>query len=1036
MKKQSRNLLLQSLVVLTALGFSMSAMANPMKTESREVMSTQQQKKGRVVTGTITDAVDGVPIIGANILLKGSTTGVISDLDGNYSIQVTGRKDILVVTYIGYKKREVPVEDLGVINIKLSSDNEVLDEVVIVGSGTQKKVSVTGAISTVKGLELKTPSSSLTSSMAGRLSGVIVNTTSGEPGSASDFYIRGISTFGGRTTPLIMLDDVEISVGDLNNIPAETIESFSILKDASATAIYGARGANGVMLVTTKRGTENSKTKINVTLENSFLSPMNFPDFVDGATWMELYNEAQQTRTPDAAIKYNQARIDGTRKHLNPYVYPDVDWGDLIFKKMTMNQRANINIQGGGSKVTYYVSLNVNHDTGLLDSPQYYSWDNNINNLAYNFQSNIQVRVTPTTKIRMNMNAQIRNNKGPNFETKDLFMMTLTANPINFPAYFPTQGEAEHVMFGNAILSGNSLRTNPYAYMATSFKQSDINTLNTSVKIEQDLKFITKGLSANALINFKNYSISSYNRTIEPYYYRVADGTYNPTKPTTYELERLGTSGTNYISQSNISKNGDRTIMLQFQLNYQRQFGMHNVGGMLMYMQRDYKNVVLPSRNQGFSGRFTYDYGQRYLVEFNFGYNGTERLAKDDRFEFFPAMSLGWVVSNEAFFESLRDKVDNLKLRASYGLVGSDDSNYPNNFMYIDQVNLSGLHFITGDKAQTNKWGPVISQYAVNGAGWERAKKLDIGLDVTLFQNWNMTFDYFYEKRYNILMKRASWPNSLGYGSAVPWRNIGKVDNWGYEFSTNYRHQVAKDLSIDVRGNFTYTQNKYVNKDEPKYPYPWKIYTGRPLSTMTGYVAEGLFTSQEEIENHATQDLGSTPKVGDIKYRDLNGDGIVNEYDEAVISEFGNQPRIQYGFGLNINYKRFDLGVFFNGSAMRKIMVSGIHPFGETDKNIFQFIADDYWSENNPNPNAKYPRLGLIPGENANNLVNSTYWMRNGNFLRFKSLELGYSFKYGRVYFTGDNLAVFSPFKEWDPELEWYKYPLQRTFNIGLQLNF
>lgn len=1036
MKKQSRNLLLQSLVVLAALGFSTFAMANPMKTESREVMSTQQQKKGRVVTGTITDAVDGTPIIGANILLKGSTTGVISDLDGNYSIQVTGRKDILVVTYIGYKKREVPVEDLGVINIKLSSDNEVLDEVVIVGSGTQKKVSVTGAISTVKGLELKAPSSSLTSSMAGRLSGVIVNTTSGEPGSASDFYIRGISTFGGRTTPLIMLDDVEISVGDLNNIPAETIESFSILKDASATAIYGARGANGVMLVTTKRGTENSKTKINVTLENSFLSPMNFPDFVDGATWMELYNEAQQTRTPGSAIKYNQARIDGTRNHLNPYVYPDVDWGDLIFKKMTMNQRANVNIQGGGSKVTYYVSLNVNHDTGLLDSPQYYSWDNNINNLAYNFQSNIQVRVTPTTKIRMNMNAQIRNNKGPNFETKDLFMMTLTANPINFPAYFPTQGEAEHVMFGNAILSGNSLRTNPYAYMATSFKQSDINTLNTSVKIEQDLKFITNGLSANALINFKNYSTSSYNRTIEPYYYRVADGSYNPTKPTTYELERLGTSGTNYISQSNISKGGDRTIMLQFQLNYQRQFGMHNVGGMLMYMQRDYKNVVLPSRNQGFSGRFTYDYGQRYLVEFNFGYNGTERLAKEDRFEFFPAMSLGWVVSNEAFFESLRDKVDNLKLRASYGLVGSDDSNYPNNFMYIDQVNLSGLHFITGDKAQTDKWGPVISQYAVNGAGWERAKKLDIGLDVTLFQNWNMTFDYFYEKRYNILMKRASWPNSLGYGSAVPWRNIGKVDNWGYEFSTSYRHQMTKDLSIDVRGNFTYTQNKYVNKDEPQYPYPWKIYTGRPLSTMTGYVAEGLFTSQEEIDNHATQDLGSTPKVGDIKYRDLNGDGIVNEYDEAVISEFGNQPRIQYGFGLNINYKKFDLGVFFNGSAMRKIMVSGIHPFGETDKNIFQFIADDYWSEKNPNPNAKYPRLGLIPGENANNLVNSTYWMRNGNFLRFKSLELGYSFKYGRVYFTGDNLAVFSPFKEWDPELEWYKYPLQRTFNIGLQLNF
>ena len=385
-------------------------------------VSAQQQQSKRQVTGTVTDALDGSPIIGANIALKGTQTGVISDLDGNYSIPVNSTKDILVVSFIGYKTREVPVETSGIIDIKLTSDNEMLDEVVIVGSGTQKKVSVTGAISTVKGLELKAPSSSLTSSMAGKLAGVIVNTKSGEPGTASEFFIRGVSTFGGRATPLILLDDVEIATGDLDNIPAETIESFSILKDASATAIYGARGANGVMLITTKKGQENSKTRINITLENSFNKPMNFPEFVDGATWMEMYNEAELTRNKSIRQgRYSRQQIEGTRYGLNPYVYPDVNWGDLIFKDFATNQRANINISGGGQKVTYYMSLNVNHDTGLLDSPKYYSWNNNINNMGYNFQNNISVKVTSATTIDLNMNTQIRNNRGPKNSVDDLF---------------------------------------------------------------------------------------------------------------------------------------------------------------------------------------------------------------------------------------------------------------------------------------------------------------------------------------------------------------------------------------------------------------------------------------------------------------------------------------------------------------------------------------------------------------------------------------------------------------------------------------
>ena len=1006
---------------------------------NKEEATQQQPKKKRTVTGTVVDAENGDPVIGATVVVKGQKDGVITDLDGNFTIAISGSKAQLEFSYIGYRKKTVDVGDLGVINVKMESDNQLLSEVVVVGAGTQKKVSVTGSITSVKGLELKAPSSSLTTSFAGKLAGVISMTSTGEPGAASEFYIRGVSTFGGRATPLILLDDVEISTADLNNIPAETIESFSILKDASATAIYGARGANGVMLITTKTGKENEKTRINVTVENSFNKPMNFPDFVNGATWMEMYNEAQLTRNPGATPKYSQLDIDNTRNQVNPYIYPDVQWKDVIFKNMNMNQRANVNISGGGSKASYYMSLQANHDTGLLDTKKVYSYNNNINNWGYNFQNNISYKITSTTKIDLHMNAQIRNKKGPNYSTSDLFAQMLYCNPINFPVTFPAQPGDTHIRFGNAICTGSSVRTNPYAYMLSSFKEYNENTLNTSLKINQKLDFVTKGLSVQAMVNWKNWASSSYNRTIEPYYYGIKGGSYNPSNPTDYEIERLGTSGTDYLKTSDISKASDQTFYLDARVNYDRQFNLHHVTGMLMYMQREYRSSVLPERNQGFSGRFTYDYGQRYLVELNFGYNGTERLAKKERFEFFPAVSLGWVISNEKFFEPMTKYIDNLKIRGSYGLVGSDETGLSagaQHFLYIDQVSLNNIGFTTGVDMNYTLYGPLVTNYAVVNGGWERVKKLDIGIDLELFRQLTITADYFNEKRYNILLHREAWPESLGYYTAKPWSNKGKVDNWGIELSVNWRKEFTKDLYVDFRGNFTYTENKYVNLDEPVYPYVWKTSTGKPLSRTTGYIAQGLFSSQEEIDNSPTQNLGSTVKPGDIKYRDVNGDGKIDGSDQVMISPYGTTPRIQYGLGMNVTYKKFDFGVFFNGSAKRTIMISGISPFGQSDYNVMQFIADDYWSESNPNPNAKYPRLGLTSSQTANNTVASTYWMRNGNFIRFKTLELGYKFKYGRVYLNGDNIAVFSPFKLWDPELSWNAYPLQRTFNIGVQLNF
>ena len=1006
---------------------------------NKEEATQQQPKKKRTVTGTVVDAENGDPVIGATVVVKGQKDGVITDLDGNFTIAISGSKAQLEFSYIGYRKKTVDVGDLGVINVKMESDNQLLSEVVVVGAGTQKKVSVTGSITSVKGLELKAPSSSLTTSFAGKLAGVISMTSTGEPGAASEFYIRGVSTFGGRATPLILLDDVEISTADLNNIPAETIESFSILKDASATAIYGARGANGVMLITTKTGKENEKTRINVTVENSFNKPMNFPDFVNGATWMEMYNEAQLTRNPGATPKYSQLDIDNTRNQVNPYIYPDVQWKDVIFKNMNMNQRANVNISGGGSKASYYMSLQANHDTGLLDTKKVYSYNNNINNWGYNFQNNISYKITSTTKIDLHMNAQIRNKKGPNYSTSDLFAQMLYCNPINFPVTFPAQPGDTHIRFGNAIWTGSSVRTNPYAYMLSSFKEYNENTLNTSLKINQKLDFVTKGLSVQAMVNWKNWASSSYNRTIEPYYYGIKGGSYNPSNPTDYEIERLGTSGTDYLKTSDISKASDQTFYLDARVNYDRQFNLHHVTGMLMYMQREYRSSVLPERNQGFSGRFTYDYGQRYLVELNFGYNGTERLAKKERFDFPPAVSLGWVISNEKFFEPMTKYIDNLKIRGSYGLVGSDETGLSagaQHFLYIDQVSLNNIGFTTGVDMNYTLYGPLVTNYAVVNGGWERVKKLDIGIDLELFRQLTITADYFNEKRYNILLHREAWPESLGYYTAKPWSNKGKVDNWGIELSVNWRKEFTKDLYVDFRGNFTYTENKYVNLDEPVYPYVWKTSTGKPLSRTTGYIAQGLFSSQEEIDNSPTQNLGSTVKPGDIKYRDVNGDGKIDGSDQVMISPYGTTPRIQYGLGMNVTYKKFDFGVFFNGSAKRTIMISGISPFGQSDYNVMQFIADDYWSESNPNPNAKYPRLGLTSSQTANNTVASTYWMRNGNFIRFKTLELGYKFKYGRVYLNGDNIAVFSPFKLWDPELSWNAYPLQRTFNIGVQLNF
>lgn len=1006
--------------------------------------NVKQNHDRRTVTGVVTDAVDGTPLVGVNVIVKGQKgVGTITDLNGRYAITISGTKAILVFSYVGYQVREAPVEDLRVLNVTMSGDDQTLNEVIVVGSGIQKKVSVTGAITSIKGDELRMPSSTLSNSFAGKLAGVIATTTSGEPGSGSNFYIRGISTFGGRTTPLILLDDVEISAADLNYVPAENIESFSILKDASATAIYGARGANGVMIITTKGGDYNTKTKIKISAENSFNIINNFPEFVDGPRYMELYNEAALAR-PGGNPRYTDRQIQMTRDGVNPYLYPNVDWEDVIFKKMAMTQRANINVSGGGTKVKYYMSLNVSHDSGLLNTEKVYSWNNNINIMNYTFQNNISYKLTPTTTVKMNMNAQIRQSKSPNTSSKNLFNMILTTTPVTFPVTYPAQDGDTFIRYGSDYQASDYLYPNPYAEMMTTYKEQNANTLNTVIKINQDLDFVTKGLKANIWVNFKNWSSSSYTRSITPYLYRATNVDEN--NPDVYDMERIQ-EGADYIVQSGVTRNTDQTFEFQANINYNRQFGLHNVGGMLIYRQREYRSEVLPNRNQGLSGRFTYDYGQRYLAEINFGYNGTERLDKKKRFGFFPAISLGWVISNEKFFEPLRDKINSLKLRASYGLVGSDDlakagGSY---YLYIDKITnnaLNTLKYTFGENLNTTKGGPEVSYYANRDAVWEKAKKFDIGLDLTLFDHYTITLDYFYDRRYDIFMQRASWPTSLGYSKATPWGNVGKMNNKGVEFSLRYQNRFSKDLHTSFQANLTYNKNEIIYKDEPNYPTVWKSETGKPNSKVIGYIAEGLFQSQEEIDNSPQQMVGnSSPMVGDIKYRDLNGDGKITTDDQCMISKYGSVPRLQYGFGGTITYKKLDFGIFFNGSALRTITLNNLDPFLEgnkiPNKNVLQWIADNHWSVDNPDPNAIYPRMGLTTGDIGNNKATSTYWIRNGSFLRLKNVEIGYRIPHGRIYLSGANLLRFSPFDLWDPELaSWDSYPLQRTINVGLQLSF
>lgn len=1034
-------------------GICYAIKGNEVMLKSEKAESAQQAKKQKLV-GVVTDSKTGESIIGATIKLKGTSVGTTTDMDGKFEIMVVPT-DVLVITYIGYTAKEIKVGNQKVITITLSDDTQQLEEVVVTAFGTgQKKETVTGSIQSVRPSDLKVPTANLSTAFAGRLSGVIAYQRSGEPGNnGADFFIRGVATMNG-STPLIVLDGVEISKADLNALDPEVIESFSVLKDATASAMYGTRGANGVLIIKTKSGSDLERPIIGVRVEAYVNTPIKRPKTVNALTFMRMYNEAV-TNQGTGDVLYSEDKIYGTANNLDPYIYPNVDWYNEVFKNATFNQKANFNVRGGTSKITYFMNVNVNHETGMLKdrSADFFSYHNNIDYMKYSFQNNVDFHLSKTSTLALHLNVQMNNMHGPLTHSEgngidNIFGAIMGTNPVDFPVMFP-QGEDKWYHWGG-IEAGNYNPINPVAIASAGYKDTFESTVVANIDWDQKLDFITKGLSFKALVSFKNWSYTSkyrlqgWNTYQMTSYSKNTDGTFNYTDspigdPTNHKLDFFP------------GRNGDRRFYIQAYFNYDRAFGEHHVSSMLLYNQDEYNQNSfgtlmdgLPKRRMGIAIRAAYDYANRYMFEFNAGYNGSENFAKGHRFGFFPSVSLGWNISQEKFWEPIKNIVSNFKVRGSYGLVGNDQVPYQR-FLYMPIVSTTGSpSYETGYNGNYESHsGPNFTRYENQNMTWEVGHKLNVGADIQLFNALNITVDAFREIRSDILIKKNSIANYLGtYGTDV-YGNFAKVKNWGVDMSIDYGKQFNKDLSIQFKGTFTFARNRVMETDEPVNIRPALSAVGKPLNSFWGYQDDGLFIDQADIANSPTSTLGNiTIAPGDVKYvdqPDLNG-----EYDGKITSDDRVQlghpsvPEIIYGFGPSITWKKWDFSLFFQGQANVSLMMNGFEPFGTQSKNnVLQWIADDYWSIENQNPNAQYPRLTKY--NNNNNMQSSSFWLRNAAFLKLKTAEIGYNFKWARIYMSGTNLLTFSPFKLWDPEMGGGKgmsYPTQRTFNLGIQITF
>lgn len=1028
----------------------------PVRASTSDVLLSTVQNHTRQYEGIIIDAQTEEPLIGANVIVKGTTTGVITDMNGRFTIEGFSGQT-LEISFIGYQNKEIKLGNVTLLKIELSEDSQSIEEVVVTAFGVgQKKESIVGAVTQVKGKDLHIPSANLSNSFAGRMSGVTAFQRNGEPGNdGADFYIRGISTFT-ATRPLIIIDGVEASQGDLNALDAEVIESFSVLKDATATAMYGTRGANGVMIVKTKSGENVEKAIINARVEGYVSMPTQIPKFADAGTYMRMYNEAVNNYGTGSKL-YSPEFMNGVLRQLDPYQYPDIDWYNELFKGATLNERVNFNIRGGSRRVDYFINANVNHETGMLKSRsrEFYSYDNNIDIKRYTFQSNLNAHLSPTATVSMNLGVELRNTHGPSVEVKDLFSNVMNTNPVDFPIMYPTDSPignwdaapSEYIKWG--VYNGGNIEQayNPLAEMTKGYKDGFASTVRANVKYSQKLDFLTKGLQFNALISFKNWSSTTIKRDRGYNKYELTEA-----QDGKYLINCLGGTESAHVLGTKRESNGDRSYYFQASLNYDRTFGnKHHISSMFLYNQDQYDAAshtedlisTLPKRKMGIAGRFTYDFAHRYMIDINMGYNGSENFAKGHRWGFFPSVALGWNLSEEEWFAGWKNVIHNLKFRGSYGLVGNADSG--TRFMYLPVVKLNDKEFETGDgENSVSAKGPTFSRFQNSRISWEVGYKSNVGIDLGLFNCLNMSFEYFQELRKDIFRENKSIPNYMGTENAKVYGNYGEIKNWGIEVAADYGKQITKDLSIQFKGTFSFARNKVLKDASSWNPdYPNKSNIGYPLNSLMGYVYAGhLFIDEGEITNSPTQVISGNVAPGDIKYVDIPNrhgiaDGIINAYD-MVHMGYPEVPEIIYGFGPSIKYKNWDFSFFFQGVAHTSFFITGFHPFGSSvNRNVLQFIADDYWSQDNQNIHASYPRLTKM--DHGNNTIESDYWLRNGSFLKLKNAEIGFSWKFLRTYVSASNLLTFSPFKHWDPEMgggNGLKYPTQRVINFGIQLNF
>jgi TonB-linked SusC/RagA family outer membrane protein len=1027
------------------------------------------QQSNRTVTGTVSDNF-GDPLPGVTIIIKGTTQGTSTDLNGEFTIVVENETTVLQFNYIGYEMVEVTPGARRVITVVMHEDTEMLDEVVVTAfSGAQTRESIVSSVTSVSPRQLRVPSSNLTTAFAGQIAGVIAFQRSGEPGlDNADFFIRGVTTFGtGMANPLILIDNVELTSQDLARLNPDDIASFSVLKDAAATALYGSRGANGVILVTTREGREGP-VRVSARIENSWSSPTRRVQIADPLTFMRMHNEAVRTRDPLAQLPYSEASIHARMEGRNPYVFPMTNWMDELIKPHTMNQRGNMSLNGGGTVARYFVALNYSRDTGVLNVPKHHGFNNNILINQYGVRSNVNLRLTKTTDLAIRVSGSFTDNSGPLRGGRQTFRDVLRANPVRFPAYYAPDAahiHAQHILFGNY---GGGGHLNPFAELVRGYRENQTTSIIAQMELRQSLESITEGLRFRVMGNTTRNSSSEVSRTMVPFYYSLAH--YNP-ETDVYTLFPINPeTGQNWLTVVGTGRNDVvSSIYMETALNYDRVFDIHTIGAMLVQTVReevrsnpaaDEWNTALhnsmPFRNMGYAGRFTYGLLGRYFTEFNFGYNASERFDRSNRWGFFPSGGIGWRISNEPLYENsaLSNVLNVLHFRATYGIVGNDNI-ARDRFFHLSRVEPWSMGMVFGSEFNHGRPGWMTTRYANPHIGWEVAHTLNLGLEKQFFNSLNIRTEYFTNRRSNILLQRADIPSTMGL-HAIPRANVGEARGHGVDISVDYSHNFSKDFWVTARGNFTFAKSHRSIVEEPDYSTtPWMSRMGHAVNQQWGFIAERLFIDEEDVANSPRQMFGEY-LAGDIKYMDINGDGIIDERDAVPIG-FPTTPEIIYGFGFSAGFRNFDFSTFFRGSARSSfwIDVPGVTPFSDFRRTgdigigntaVLQFIERDHWTEANQNPYAAWPRLSTF--QVANNNVRSTWFMHSGDFLRLASMEIGYTLpehifsraglSSARVYLSGTNLLTFSSFKLWDVEMggDGLGYPIQRVVNIGLHLSF